>query len=107
MSQFETLMAFVRETRELQQQYLETLRSENVSLIERYRSESLALIDKIEGRFEKSVDQLRDDIGDLKAETKGELKGVGQLYANTIIAILLTGFVGCGAIVLSIWLTAK
>jgi len=107
MDQFDIIMTFVRDTRDQQQKYLEAIRTENIALIERYHNQSIDLVHRVESQLEKTAKSMRDDLTAFKRETKDELGGVRAWYANTIIAILLTGFVGCGAIVLSIWLTAK
>jgi|GEM_PF-5795656 len=107
MGQFNVLMDFVRETRNQQQKYLETIRAENAALIERYRNESVDLINRVESQLEKSTERMSRDLTEFKGETKGELGSVRRWYASTIVAILLTGLVGCGGIILSIWMTAK
>lgn len=100
MDQFNVLMDFVRDTREQQQKYLETIRTENTALIEYYRNESISLINQIEKGFEKGIKIINDDLRRFKSETKTELGSVRRWYASTIVAIVLTG----GAIALSIWL---
>jgi hypothetical protein len=89
MNQFDVLMNFVRETREQQQKYLETINSEHVALIEKYRAENTVLLDKIETRFEKSTDQLHGDLKTFSADLMAEIKSVRAWYASTIVAIIL------------------
>jgi hypothetical protein len=107
IDQFSVLIDFVRETRDLQQKYLETIRTDNTVLIERYHKESIDLIDKVENRLEKTTNKISDNLTTFQNNTTVELGNVRTWYASTIIAILLTGLVGCGAIVLSIIWTAK
>lgn len=107
MDQFEVFMGFVKETRDQQQKYLETIKSENTALIERYRTESLSLAEKSEQRLERSTDRIEKSLTTFRGEVVGDLGSVRRWYITTIVTILLTGLVGCGAIVLSIWLTAK
>jgi len=107
MDQFDIFMGFVKETRDQQQKYLETIKSENTALIERYRGESLSLAEKIEQRLKEGTDRIEKSLTTFRGEVIGELGSVRRWYVGTIVTILLTGLVGCCAIVLSIWLTAK
>jgi ribosome-binding protein aMBF1 (putative translation factor) len=107
MTQFEALMNFARETRDLQQKYLEAIKAENAALIERYRAENISLVEKIEKRLEKSFDRLDSNLATFRTETIGELGSVRRWYAGTIIAILLAALFGFGGIIYSIWATAR
>lgn len=106
MNPFETLMSFARETREQQQKYLETVRSENAALIERYQTQTASLVEEIEGRLERNIERVEDSLGKFKTETLGELTAVRYFFKSTIITILLSALFGFGGVIYSIWATA-
>jgi hypothetical protein len=106
MEQFNRLMEFVRDTRDQQQRYLETIRTDNLSLIEKYRNESIILIKEVKDGLVKTTDQIRDDLAKFMTETKQESGSVRRWYMSTIITILVGFGLGFGAIVFSIWATA-
>ena len=107
MEQFDVLMGFVRDTRNQQQKYLETVKTENAALIERYHAQAIELIAGIEKEIGREMAGMRADLTTFKNETKNELSSVRGWYASTIVAIFLTAFAGFGGVIYSIWATAR
>lgn len=96
MEQFDKLMDFVRETREMQQKYLETIRSENEKQIEKVREENLRLT----GRMEESLRrEFVTAVSDLKTFTNQRLETLEGFYRNTQFTLIL----GVIAIIISMW----
>lgn|GEM_PF-6408102 len=96
MEQFDRLMDFVRETREIQQKYLETIRSENEKQIENVRQENLRLIGNMEESLRR---EFSAGVSDLKTFTNQRLETLEGFYRNTQFTLIL----GIVAIILSMW----
>jgi hypothetical protein len=96
MEQFDRLMDFVRETREIQQKYLETIRSENEKQIENVRQENLRLIGKMEESLRR---EFSGAVSDLKTFTNQRLETLEGFYRNTQFTLIL----GIIAIIISMW----
>ena len=96
MEQFDRLMDFVRETREIQQKYLETIRSENEKQIENVRQENLRLIGKMEESLRR---EFSAGVSDLKSFANQRLETLEGFYRNTQFTLIL----GVVAIIISMW----
>ena len=87
------------ETREQQQKYLDTIRTENEKRAENIRNENLRLIEELRRGIENQISRIAEDQSRFRKDISTELENVRRWFASTIVTIII----GFGGVIWSIW----